>query len=335
MASAVRDLREALELRFPDAMPIARGLAPAVGTGVPVLDGALPNRGLPRGCLTVWRGGAGATALLRSACVEAVVRGERAVWVDGAGAVLGDFWPAGVMVVRPGGGGGGGSDPGSRGRGRGSGRGHFALAAAEELLRCGGFALVVVTGVPEGVDAELVRLSRVAREGGGALVAVDDGRARGRRQGQGGVAARLKVETWYRPEGHVWRRGPFGEPVEVETMGMGARVMGTGWLRSVDFQLPVREHAYRLSLDSGLVDRRGVRTAGVRQQASGVSGGDGVESVVGSGLAGAGEAGGVAAGGGAEAADRGAGSDLGGRAWPGRASLRRRAASLPRRRRVG
>ena len=298
MGSAVRQLREALALRFPEAMPIAQGLAPAVATGVGVLDGALPNRGLPRGCLTVWRGGAASSALLRSACVETVGRGERAVWVDGAGAVLGDFWPAGVMVVRTGLASGTGTSTGTRDL--------SALVAAEELLRCGGFALVVVTGVPSGVDGELVRLSRVAREGGGALVAVEAPGVRPRMSGAS--AARLKVETWYRPEGHVWRRGAFGEPVEVAAMGVGARVTGTGWLRSVDFQLSVREHAYRLSLDSGLVDRRGIRSAGA--------------------------AGSDAAGGGAAAADRGARPDLGGRAWPGRAPLRRGAARASRVRRV-
>ena len=202
--TALRQLKETLELRFPEAMPIARGLAPAVSTGVAALDAALPNGGLPRGCLTVWRGGAGATGLLRAACVEAVSRGERSAWVDGAGTTLGDFWPRGVMVVRParrrGQGQGFRSGPRSR-RGRpmdsvldSSLNTHEvalrALAGAEELLRSGGFALVVVTGVPAGFDAELVRVSRVAREGGGAVVVLTgtaDTAGGGERRGGGGV----------------------------------------------------------------------------------------------------------------------------------------------------
>ncbi|HEX6588469.1 MAG TPA: hypothetical protein VF039_05555 [Longimicrobiales bacterium] len=350
--SAVRQLRETLELRFPEAMPIARGLAPAVATGVRELDAALPNGGLPRGCLTVWRGGAAASALLRSACVQAVARGERAAWVDGAGVTVGDFWPRGVMMVRP-----------RRSQaqvqagapaGRGHGRGRWlnnssgslnrldtpvrpssalpALAAAEELLRSGGFALVVVTGVPGGLEAELVRLSRVAREGGGAVVTVEQPCVDGR-PGGAVSAARLRVETWYRPEAHAWRRGVFGEPVELATMGVGARVTGTGWLRHVNLELPVLEHAYRLSLDPGLVDRRGVKPVPRRSEhlvEHGVEAGrDAVQSTGGGGFAGAGAAGGRDAGGGAAAADRGAGAGVGGRAWAGRASVRRGAERVP------
>jgi hypothetical protein len=278
---SLHQLRETLELRFPDAMPIARGLAPAVGSGVAALDAVLPNRGLPRGCLTIWRGGAGASALLRGACTETVGRGERAAWVDGAGTTLGDFWPRGVMMVRPGRWGHalvGGAVTAARARARGARPGSGldtslnsrsvvfkALVAVEELLRSGGFALVVVTGVPSGMDAELVRLSRVAREGGGALVVVEQPRPQAGRAAPAVAAARLKVETWYRPEAHVWRRGVFGEPVEVESMGIGARVTGTGWLKHVNLQLPVLHHAHRLSLDPGLVDRRGVQPADLRR----------------------------------------------------------------------
>ena len=357
--TALRQLKETLELRFPEAMPIARGLAPAVSTGVAALDAALPNGGLPRGCLTIWRGGAGATALLRAACVETVARGERTAWVDGARTTLGDFWPRGVMVVRP-------ARRQAQGQGlRGGTKGKRsrtldttlnsslntrevalrALAGAEELLRSGGFALVVVTGVPAGLEAELVRVSRVAREGGGAVVVLTAGGGEGK--GSGAVAAaRLRIESWYRPEGHRWRTGVFGEAVEIETMAVGARIIGTGWLKHVNLQLPVLHHAYRLSLDPGLVDRRGVpaRASGLgaparelrfsddTQRAPLVEGvqlgvqpsvGAGVESAGGAGLAGAGEAGGGAAGGGAAPEDRGAGSDLGGRPWTGRAPLRR------------
>src|SRR5947207_15390827 len=92
----------------------------------------------------------GATAVLRAACHTTVAEGERAVWIDGLGTIAGPFWEEGPILVRP--------------RSRKEG-----LRASEELLRCGGFALVVVAGIePEGM--ENVRLSRAAREGGGALV---------------------------------------------------------------------------------------------------------------------------------------------------------------------
>src|ERR1700737_3248459 len=105
-----------------------------------------------RVCLTVWMPHGGATAVLRAACHTTVAQGERAVWIDGLGTVAGPFWEEGPILVRP------------RSRKHG-------LRGAEELLRCGGFALIVIAGIePEGT--ETVRLSRAAREGGGALVAL-------------------------------------------------------------------------------------------------------------------------------------------------------------------
>ena len=69
--------------------------AEAVGTGIDLLDRALPGGGLPRGRLVVWSPGGGATAVLRSACMAVVSRGERAAWVDGAGLMAGEFWEEG------------------------------------------------------------------------------------------------------------------------------------------------------------------------------------------------------------------------------------------------
>ena len=53
-ASALRDLRELLDLRFPDAMPVPRRQGEIVATGVEELDALLPNGGFPRGRLSVW-----------------------------------------------------------------------------------------------------------------------------------------------------------------------------------------------------------------------------------------------------------------------------------------
>ena len=143
-------IRALIEHRFPDATPVTHRTAEPVATGIDALDVILPGHGLPRGRLTVWMPQGGATAVLRAACHTTVAQGERAVWIDGLGTVAGPFWEEGPILVRP------------RNRKHG-------LRGAEELLRCGGFALVVIAGLePEGT--ETVRLSRAASEGGGAMV---------------------------------------------------------------------------------------------------------------------------------------------------------------------
>ncbi|MGH7481623.1 MAG: hypothetical protein ACRELV_05665, partial [Longimicrobiales bacterium] len=64
--STVLALRELLQERFPGAQPVAPGgTARPAALGVAPLDRMLPEGGLPRGRLTHWRPGAGATALLR------------------------------------------------------------------------------------------------------------------------------------------------------------------------------------------------------------------------------------------------------------------------------
>lgn len=232
MSSPVHDLRRLLERRFPDALPIAYGTTEVVGTGVPGLDALLPGGGLPRGRLTTWMEGGGATALLRAACEAAAERGERTAWVDGRGLVEGESWCAGPVLLRP-------PDP------------VRALECAEVLLRSGGFALVVVTGAPAG-ESELLRLARVAREGGGALVVVG-GRSSG---------AVLDVASRIPPDGWRWRSGLFG-PAEVEAATVVVRVRALGLERRATLDLPVETHEHRLSLEPELADRRGTpRRAG-------------------------------------------------------------------------
>src|SRR3569833_1374171 len=150
-ANALRDLRELLDARFPDAIPVPRRQGEVVATGVAELDGLLPNGGFPRGRRAVWAPRGGATAVLRAACRATVIGGERAVWVDGDGTVAGAFWDEGTILIRP--------------RTR-----LHALRAAETLLRSGGFALVVLAGA-DAEGTENVRLSRAAHEGGVACVA--------------------------------------------------------------------------------------------------------------------------------------------------------------------
>lgn len=227
MAGNIAELRRLLEERFPDALPVAYRTTAAVATGVRALDRILPGGGLPRGRVSSWVPGGGATAVLRAACEAVVRRGERAAWVEGRGVEAGFPWGAGPMVVRP---------SGAR----------DALLSAEELLRSGGFGLVVLVG-PALPDVEGVRLSRAAREGGSALVVVSD-KVR---------SAAVRLRSRIAPEGYRWRRGALGEPVEVEAVEMEVEVRAPGANARTVFQLPVARHEVRLSLEPGRVDRRG------------------------------------------------------------------------------
>lgn len=221
-------LRALIEHRFPDATPVTHRTAEPVATGISTLDGILPGHGLPRGRLTVWMPQGGATAVLRAACHTTVAQGERAVWIDGLGTVAGPFWEEGPILVRP------------RNRKHG-------LRGAEELLRCGGFALVVIAGIePEGT--ETVRLSRAVREGGGALVTLTSHAS----------MASLRMTSQILRETYRWRKTPFGDPAEAQEVMIRVRARSLGWNKSADFPVRVIPYDVRLSLEPGLVDRRGV-----------------------------------------------------------------------------
>jgi len=283
-AATALELRRLLERRFPDALPVTYGTTETVPVGVASLDSILPSGGLPRGRLTRWRAGGGATALLRGACARASSRGERSAWVDGAGVIAGACWPAGPVLLRP-------------------AEARDALECGEVLLRSGGFALVVLTGVRPDPMAHW-RLARAAREGGGALVVVEGGgvvgagrarrstapaarpfgvdsrvsewHVRTRRPGRGGRSAAgpddpgghrhlrppsgggaaLDVETRIRADAYRWRSGPSG-PALADSVRVHARVRAAGLERTATFQLPIAIHEHRLSLDAGLADRRG------------------------------------------------------------------------------
>jgi hypothetical protein len=224
-ALAVSRLKETLAERFPDAQPLVYRTAGALATGIGELDGLLPGGGLPRGQLSVWRPGGGATAVLRAACVATVGRGERAAWVDTTGRILGDDWPAGPLLLRP----AGASE---------------ALECAEELARCGGFGLVVLG---HGARDLPVRLGRSAREGGGVLIAISEDASQGR----------LRIESSLAAEAWRWQPGPFGEPSEVESAVVEVSARALGWSGQTRFRMPVITHGSRLALDPLLVDRRG------------------------------------------------------------------------------
>ena len=112
-------LRELLEHRFPDAIPLTHRTAEPVATGIQGLDNILPGGGLPRARLTVWLPRGGATAILTAAAQKTVANGERAAWIDGMGCISGPYWKEGPLLVRP--------------KSR-----KTALRGTEEMLSCGG-----------------------------------------------------------------------------------------------------------------------------------------------------------------------------------------------------
>lgn len=227
MPNSVTALRALLEQRFPDATPITHRTTEQLATGIAALDRVLPSGGLPRGKLSVWEPQGGATAILRAACHTTVASGERAAWIDADGVVAGAFWDEGPLLIRP---------PSRT----------LALRSAEELLRCGGFTLLVLAGAdPRGT--ETVRLTRAAREGGSALVTLTTTAA----------MASLRLTSRLLPHRYRWRRTPFGDPAEVQDVVVRVRARALGWNAHTEFPIPVTHHELRLSLEPELVDRRG------------------------------------------------------------------------------
>jgi len=227
-AASLPDLRLLLEQRFPDATPLTHRTAEPVATGVKLLDAILPGGGLLRGRLSVWMPNGGATAMLRAACHTTVEAGERAAWIDALGAIAGQFWDEGPVLVRP----------ASR---------RNSLRCSEELLRCGGFALVVLAGA-EPAGTEMVRLSRAAREGGTAFVALTTHTS----------MASVRITSRLMPRGYLWRRDPFGDRADAYSATVHVRAQSLGWNRQTEFQMPIVSHNMRMALDAGLPDRRGV-----------------------------------------------------------------------------
>ena len=235
MAHDLAALRSLIEQKFPDAMPIARRTARPAATGIPELDRALPGGGFPLGKLSVCEPQGGATSILRAACHATIAAGDRAAWIDGALTAAGAFWDDGPLLVRP----------------RGDKQ---AIAAADLLLHSGGFRLVVLTGVAL-ESADNVRLVRAAHEGGGAFVALTT---------RANMAA-LRLSARIAPDSYRWHHDPFGDPAEAHDVRLHAEVRALGWNARADFTLPVQSHELRLSLDSGLADRRGRNAATPRE----------------------------------------------------------------------
>lgn len=185
--------------------------------GWPDLDAAL-HSGVPRGQVTEWAGprSAGKTAALRQLVRAVREAGAGAAYVDGTATLAPGPWAHGergaapFWVVRP-------PTPGG------------VLTAAEELVRSGAFGLVIVEGA-DWARSSVVRLQRLAREAGAALVAVVE------RPGRVPLAG-FRVQFAPDPGRRTCR----------------IRVEGRGPVHEVSY---VHDLPYRLPEDSGLPDRR-------------------------------------------------------------------------------
>ena len=106
----------------------------------------------------------------------------------------------------------------------------------------------MLTGA-ESQGTETVRLTRAARDGGGALVAITTN----------GSLASLRLTSRLLPQSYRWRRDPFGGPAEVRLVTMRARARALGWNAATEFPIAVVHDDLRSALDPGLADRRGLR----------------------------------------------------------------------------
>jgi hypothetical protein len=230
VSTSLNALRDLLRERFPDAAPLVQRTATPVSTGLPELDRILPGEGLPRGKLTAWGPLGGASAVLRAACRSVVAAGERAVWID-AERTIGAEWQEGPLLIRP-------MDPLPR---------INALRSAEILLTSGGFSLVVLSAGADPEGTERVRLTRAAREGNSAFVALTESPS----------LAALRVSSRILPHSFRWERGPFADPAAPVEATVEIRVRTLGWNARASVVLPVDAYELRLSLDPSLADRRG------------------------------------------------------------------------------
>ncbi|MBA2292964.1 MAG: hypothetical protein H0W15_10980 [Gemmatimonadales bacterium] len=228
-ALATVALRDLLARRFPDAVPLPERREQGVGTGVALLDRILPGGGLPRGRPTLWeQPGAAATALLAAACQSVIAQGMRTAWIDGDHS-LGHGWRDGPLMLRP-------RTP------------LLGLRFAEVLLACGGFALVVVSGVTTD-RTTMFRLGRAVHEGGGAFAML----------GEGSLPAALKLRSHYLLDRMAFAMSPFGEPAAINSVHVSIEASASGWRERAVLTLPFAGHVVRSALEAGLVDRRGVK----------------------------------------------------------------------------
>jgi recombination protein RecA len=236
---------ESLRAQVADVVRTSRPAGPAWPTGVPSLDAALGG-GLPRGRITEVVGalGAGRATLLRGVIRRVLDGGGWVAWIDARRTAAPQSWVGlgkRLVMVRP---------PDAR-------RGAWC---ADQLLRSGVFALVVLDGAPPLQRVQGVRLSGLARERDAAFVIVADNGTTSRIGG----AMRLRIES---AKAERQERGKAGER-ESGRVGIRERVHETqrgfsvivekgAALRTVEVKSAVVV-ARRMCTDSEIPDRRGV-----------------------------------------------------------------------------
>ncbi len=226
--TAAPDLRRLIAARFPDAVPLPERQREGIATGVQAWDRLLPGGGLPRGRPTLWDAGhsAAATALLAHASRATIAAGWRTAWIDGSH-TLGPGWVDGPLVLRP-------RTP------------NLGLSFAELLLDSGGFALVVMAGVPL-ERTTLFRLARAAHEGGGAFAVIADGH----------LPAALTLRSNWLAGSAVKATSPSGEVARLISLPVSLEVTTSGMKKTAVIGCTVPSHEVRQRLTPGLVDRRG------------------------------------------------------------------------------
>ena len=149
----------------------------ALPTGVDALDAGLTGGGIPRGRLTEVLGerGSGKATLLRRIVEQTLSEAGWVAYIDATRTLAPRDWAhlgeeEGLWMIRP-------RDP------------TRAAWCADVVLRCGAFALVVIDSAPVVSRGVAVRLTRLARESGAALIIAGE-------EGSGsllGGAVRLRV----------------------------------------------------------------------------------------------------------------------------------------------
>jgi recombination protein RecA len=143
------------------SLPLSAPASPqlrALSTGVEALDAGLAGGGLPRGRLTevVGARGSGKATLLRRIVEQTLGEAGWVAYIDATRTLAPRDWAhlgdrEGLWMIRP-------RDPAR------------AAWCADVLLRCGAFALVVIDSAPVASRGVTVRLTRLARESGAALI---------------------------------------------------------------------------------------------------------------------------------------------------------------------